>query len=356
MGAIDQDRWRAAYLNEIARVASETSDRILDTVFFGGGTPSLMNPDLVADILEKIRGGWRISNSFEVTLEANPTSVESGRFQGYRDGGVNRVSMGIQALNDPDLKALGRLHTSKEAYRAFDVARGVFDRVSFDLIYARQNQTLADWQDELAKALDMAVDHVSLYQLTIEPGTAFGDRHSRGGLLGLPPENLAADMYFATQEICEAAGLPAYETSNHARPGAESRHNQVYWKYGDYLGIGPGAHGRLTLNSQRYATETEKAPSVWLGQVEGNGSGESRRDILSPHDMGTEYVLMGMRLVSGISADRFERLANQPINYNKINYLKDIGMLEVDGSNIRATPMGRPVLNALISTILEGVT
>jgi len=219
VGAIDQDRWRAAYLNEIARVASETSDRILDTVFFGGGTPSLMNPDLVADILEKIRGGWRISNSFEVTLEANPTSVESGRFQGYRDGGVNRVSMGIQALNDPDLKALGRLHTSKEAYRAFDVARGVFDRVSFDLIYARQNQTLADWQDELAKALDMAVDHVSLYQLTIEPGTAFGDRHSRGGLLGLPPEDLAADMYFATQEICEAAGLPAYETSNHARPG-----------------------------------------------------------------------------------------------------------------------------------------
>ncbi|HEV8036210.1 radical SAM family heme chaperone HemW, partial [Yoonia sp.] len=229
---IDQNAWAEAYLSEIARVGAETQGRVLRSVFFGGGTPSLMDPAVVDAILKKVRATWPIANDLEVTLEANPTSVEAGRFAGYRDAGVNRVSMGIQALNDADLKALGRLHSADEAMRAFEIARKVFDRVSFDLIYARQGQSVADWTAELQHALDLAVDHLSLYQLTIEDGTAFGDRYAAGKLRGLPDDDAAADMYAVTQEICEAAGFAGYEVSNHARAGCESIHNKIYWHYG----------------------------------------------------------------------------------------------------------------------------
>ena len=221
-----------------------------------------MDPDVVAGILARIRQSWPVANDLEVTLEANPGSVEAGRFRGYAEAGVSRVSMGIQALNDNDLRRLGRIHTVAEARKAFDIARESFSRISFDLIYARQDQTLDDWRRELTEAVNMAVDHLSLYQLTIEPGTAFGDRYAAGGLRGLPSEDSAADMYSVTQEVCDAAGLPAYEVSNHARPGAESRHNMIYWRYGDYIGIGPGAHGRITRDGVRYATEASNPSSL----------------------------------------------------------------------------------------------
>ncbi|NNE52265.1 MAG: coproporphyrinogen III oxidase, partial [Sulfitobacter sp.] len=248
---IDQLAWRDAYLAELKRGAAETKRRVLNAVFFGGGTPSLMDPDVVAEVIAEIRHLWPLANDLEITLEANPGSVEAGRFAAYRQAGVSRVSMGIQALNDADLKRLGRIHTVQEALAAFDIARNRFERVSFDLIYGRQEQTLKNWEAELKQALSMAIDHLSLYQLTIEQGTAFGDRYARGKLRGLPNEDLGADMYTVTQEICGQMGFPRYEVSNHARPGAESRHNLIYWRYGDYLGIGPGAHGRLSLHGRK---------------------------------------------------------------------------------------------------------
>ena len=241
---IDQSQWCKAYLRELDRVGALTQGRVLDSVYFGGGTPSLMAPETVRAILDHVQRTWPMRNDPEITLEANPSSVEVGRFRAFSEAGVNRVSLGVQALNDTDLNRLGRLHTVQEARQAFDIARNQFDRVSFDLIYARQDQSLTAWSQELTEALSMAVDHLSMYQLTIEQGTAFGDRYSRGRLTGLPDDDVSADMYEVTQEVCEKAGLPAYEVSNHARPGSASRHNMIYWQYGDYIGIGPGAHGR----------------------------------------------------------------------------------------------------------------
>jgi len=349
---IDQNRWMRVYSSEIQRIGAETKGRILDTAFFGGGTPSLMNPDLVAGIMDTVRATWPTSNSFEVTLEANPTSVEAARFYGYRDAGINRLSMGFQALNDPDLRALGRLHTVAEARKAFSLARDTFERVSFDLIYARQNQTLADWQRELTEALSMAADHLSLYQLTIEDGTAFGKRQAAGGLSGLPDEDLAADMYFATQELCAGAGLPAYEVSNHAAPGARSRHNLIYWQGGDYAGIGPGAHGRLTLNGTRFATDTPLAPGAWLKQVEEMGNGENPRAALPGSEQAAEYLMMGLRIREGISLSRHRKMAGVPIDNNIINGLDEDGFVETSGDNLRVTAKGRPVLNAVIRALL----
>ena len=349
---IDQSRWIRAYLTEIRRVGSETQDRVLNSLFFGGGTPSLMRPDLVASILEAVHSEWATSNDFEVTLEANPTSVEAERFAAYHDAGVNRVSIGIQALNDADLKALGRLHSVSEARAAYDLARNTFERVSFDLIYARQFQTLRDWRAELTEALSMAADHMSLYQLTIEDGTAFGDRLALGKLRGLPKDEDAADMYLATQDICQAAGLPAYEVSNHAVAGAESRHNLIYWRNGDYAGIGPGAHGRLTLNGQRLATDTPLSPSRWLQQVERTGNGEYPRQSLSGADQAAEYLMMGLRLSERISLDRYEALADSPLNSRDINMLQDLSLVEVDPGRMRVTQSGRPVLNAIIRELL----
>ncbi len=352
-GKIDQKRWLAAYLSELDRVASLTGPRILDSVFFGGGTPSLMAPETVAAIMDRVKRNWRTSNSLEVTLEANPTSVEAGKFIGFRDGGVNRISMGIQALNDPDLKALGRMHNTKEARKAFSIARETFDRVSFDLIYARQNQTLVDWRAELKLALDMAIDHLSLYQLTIEDGTAFGMRHAAGRLTGLPSEDLAADMYEATQEICEMAGMPGYEVSNHAKLGEESRHNLIYWRYGDYVGIGPGAHGRLTLNGIRHATFSPINPTQWIGLVENNGSGQTETEPLSQEDQFTEFALMGLRLTEGVAKSRFKALSMGKFDRN-LNRLIEMGLLEVTSERIRATAEGRPILNAVLSELLGG--
>ncbi|WP_322893198.1 MULTISPECIES: radical SAM family heme chaperone HemW [unclassified Yoonia] len=345
---IDQKAWEEAYLSEISRLGAQTQGRVLRSVFFGGGTPSMMDPGLVDAVLTRVRATWPMANDIEITLEANPTSVEAGRFAGYRDAGVNRVSMGIQALNDTDLKALGRLHSRDEALRAFEIARSVFDRVSFDLIYARQGQTLAAWEAELREALGLAVDHLSLYQLTIEDGTAFGDRYAAGKLRGLPDDDLSADIYALTQDICGAAGFDGYEVSNHAKPGFESLHNQIYWRYGDYAGIGPGAHGRLTLDGQRYATEAGLAPLPWLAQVRKTGNGNLARSLLDEEAQATERLLMGMRLAEGVLIERLDvdKLSR------KINELSDMGMVEVTAERLRVTTAGRPVLNAVLRALL----
>ena len=349
--AIDHARWRAAYLREIETYAALVPDRVLTSIFFGGGTPSLMAPETVADVIAAARRAWPVANELEVTLEANPTSVEAGRFAAYAQAGVTRVSLGVQALDDDDLRRLGRLHSVADAIQAFEVARQFFDRTSFDLIYARQHQTLDGWRDELRRALDLAVDHLSLYQLTIEGGTAFGDRYAAGKLGGLPGDDLAADMYAATQEMCGAAGLDAYEVSNHAKPGAESRHNLIYWRYGDYAGIGPGAHGRLTIGGQRYATEAWRAPGKWLDTV-AYGCGESLREALPPSDQATEHLLMGLRLREGIDMARHEKLSGMPLDASRLAHLTEIGMVEVSGSRLRATQAGRPVLDAVLRTLL----
>lgn len=345
---IDQSRWQAAYLSEIDRLGRETKGRVLKSVFFGGGTPSLMSPDLIAAMIDRIRQTWQMTNDPEITLEANPGSIEAGRFRAYHQAGVNRVSMGMQAMNDIDLRRLGRKHTAQEARAAFDIARSNFDRVSFDLIYARQDQTLQAWRSELGAALDLAIDHLSLYQLTIEDGTAFADRFAKGGLKGLPDENLSAEMYETTQELCDIAGLPAYEVSNHAKPGAESQHNLIYWRGGDYVGIGPGAHGRMTLGGIRWATECPKAPGAWLAQVESDAIAELPRDRLSDEDHALEYLLMSLRLSEGLQLTRYENIAGQPLNNKKIVDLSELGMVDVREGRLIASSAGRMLLNAVL--------
>ena len=343
---IDQARWKAAYLTEIKRVSQETGPRVLNSVFFGGGTPSLMDAETVDAIIAAARAAWHPANDMEITLEANPTSVESGRFQAYADAGVNRVSVGVQALNEADLKALGRLHSVAEARKAFDVARETFDRVSFDLIYARQNQTLADWKSELTEALSMAADHLSLYQLTIEDGTAFGDRAAVGKLRGLPDEDTGADMFELTQKLTDKAGFNAYEISNHAKPDAESRHNLIYWRAGQWAGIGPGAHGRLNISDNRFATETHLAPMTWLNAVERVGSGESLREIVSPTDVRIEALMMGLRLNEGVSLEGFDNYSS------RFKGLIEAKLLEIVDTRLRTTPKGRPLLNAILRELL----
>lgn len=351
---VDQAAWKSALLFEINRLGQETPGRTVRSVFFGGGTPSLMDPDVVAAVIDAIRTTWPTANSLEITLEANPGSVEAGRFRAYAAAGVTRVSMGVQALNDADLKALGRLHSVADARRAFDIARNAFDAVSFDLIYARQNQTLAAWRAELTEALDMAVDHLSLYQLTIEPGTAFGARQAVGKLAGLPSDENAAAMYELTQDLCAAHGMPAYEVSNHARDGAECAHNLVYWRAGDYVGVGPGAHGRMTLGDTRYATEAIAAPEAWLHAVQTKGSGEVPRSALSAQDRANEYLMMSLRLSEGTSLDRFEDLGGTAPEGTALRHLEDIGMVTVENGQLRTTLEGRLLLNAVIAELLAG--
>src|SRR5262245_54763684 len=271
-GAIDEARYVAAFATELATTAARVPGRTVSTIFFGGGTPSLMQPSTVGAILDEIAKHWTVAGDLEVTLEANPTSVEATRFRGYRSAGVNRVSLGVQALDDAELKALGRLHTAQEALEAVAIARSVFDRYSFDLIYARPGQTPAAWAAELKRAIAQAAEHLSLYQLTIEADTPFFALHASGKLT-TPDEDLARELYDTTQEICDAAGLSAYEISNHARAGAQCRHNLVYWRGDDYVGVGPGAHGRIVENGRRIATATEKRPESWLMRVEGFGHG-----------------------------------------------------------------------------------
>ncbi len=353
--SIDQTRWERAYLAEIDRLGAQTGDRVLNSVFFGGGTPSLMDPGLVAAVLDRIRATWVQANDIEITLEANPGSAEARRFRAYAEAGVNRLSMGLQALNDEDLRRLGRLHSVADARAAFDIARNAFDRVSFDLIYARQHQTLADWRAELTEALSMAIDHLSLYQLTIEDGTAFADRFAKGGLKGLPDQDLAADFYELTQDICTAAGMPAYEVSNHARDGAESRHNLIYWRGGDYIGIGPGAHGRLTLEGIRKATESPRPPGDWLQRVETGGSGESTRDPLTARDRADEYLIMSLRLSEGMSLSRHENLAGAAFDPRSLDALAGDNLIRISGDGLAATDRGRLVLNHVIRRLSEAV-
>ena len=349
---IDQNDWKAAYLSEIERFGEETSDRVLQTVYFGGGTPSLMDPDLVGSILERVRNTWRRANDVEITLEANPSSVEASRFAGYRDAGVNRVSIGVQALDDLALTRLGRMHSVKEALRAIEIGNRVFSRVNFDLIYARQDQSLTDWRAELATALDLGSSHMSLYQLTVEEGTVFYQRQARGLLAGLPVEDLSADMFDLTQSMCGAAGIPAYEVSNHARTGQESRHNMVYWRGGDYLGIGPGAHGRLRLSDRRVATEGLKLPLDWLTAVRQKGSGEVPRVALSPQEAGAEYLLMGLRLKDGILLSHYKSLTGQDLALNRIKDLQLHGLVALESDLLRVTNAGVLVLNAILREIL----
>lgn len=347
---VDHVRWRKALIADLRTARAMTGPRPVDTIFFGGGTPSLMEAETVAAVIDAIDELWGLKPGAEISLEANPTSIEAGRFRDYAAAGVNRVSMGAQALNDADLKALGRMHTAAEAMAAFDIARAQFDRISFDLIYARQNQTVDDWKVELRQAIDMAVDHLSLYQLTIEHGTRFGELHARGALRNLPTDDRAADMYFATQEVTAAAGLPAYEISNHARPGAESRHNLIYWRYGDYVGVGPGAHGRISTATGRYATSAVRDPAIWLNQVEQGG--EPDREALARGEMGDEYAMMALRLTEGVDAARWAALSGAPFNTAAIDKLTADGLLHTQQGRIAATVQGRPVLNYLIRELL----
>ncbi|WP_210528465.1 radical SAM family heme chaperone HemW [Rubellimicrobium arenae] len=351
--SIDQGRWARAYEAEIARAAREVPGRVLRSIFLGGGTPSLMEPETVEAVIGAARAAWGFANDIEITMEANPTSVEAERFRGYRAAGVNRLSLGVQALNDRDLRALGRLHSADEAVRAFGVARDTFERVSLDLIYARQGQTPEAWDAELSDALRLVdgdgAGHLSLYQLTIEDGTAFGDRFAAGKLRDLPDEDRAADLWDVTQHLTTRAGLPAYEVSNHAGPGQESRHNLVYWQGGDWVGVGPGAHGRLTLNGQRTGIETERAPGRWLQTVEQGGTGESAREVLSDVEAAEERLMMGLRLTEGVEIGRLSALDGLA---ERAATLADMGLVEPVDGRLRTTAAGRPLLNAVLRDLL----
>jgi oxygen-independent coproporphyrinogen-3 oxidase len=348
---VDQLRFARAFAAEIAATAARTPGRMVSSVFFGGGTPSLMAPETVAAVLDAIARHWRLAPDAEVTLEANPTSVEAAHFAGYRAAGVNRVSLGVQALDDGALAALGRTHTAAEALEAVAVARRHFDRFSFDLIYARPGQTPAEWRAELTHAIAQAADHLSLYQLTVEPETPFAALQA-GGRLVLPDDDRARDLYDVTQEICTAAGLPAYEISNHARPGSECRHNLVYWRYHEYAGIGPGAHGRLAVDGARRATASERGPETWLRLVESHGHGLVTDEPLSVGEQADEFLLMGLRLAEGIDTGRYERLAGRPLPAGRIADLEQQGFVATTGAGrLRVTPAGFPVLNAVVTAL-----
>ena len=346
-GGIDENRFLTAYLTELSHFASLAPGRRVSSIFFGGGTPSLMRPASVAAIIDAIAEHWGIAPDAEITLEANPTSVEAENFAGYRAAGVNRLSLGVQALDDQSLKALGRMHTAEEALAALSLAKRHFDRVSFDLIYAREGQTIEQWNEELRRALDHAADHLSLYQLTIEEGTPFAARHAAGAL-HIPDGELAGELYSLTQELCEAAGLPAYEISNHARPGSESRHNLLYWRGHDYAGIGAGAHSRITTDGAKRALSTIKSPEAWLAQVEAHGHGIVSDEALSAEDAAEEYLLMGLRLAEGIDLTRFAAIGGSALDEDRLDALESDGLIARNGSRLAATPEGRLVLNRLI--------
>jgi oxygen-independent coproporphyrinogen-3 oxidase len=348
---IDEARFVRAFSAEIAATAARVPRRSVSTIFFGGGTPSLMQPATIAAILDTIARHWPVAKDVEVTLEANPTSVEATRFQGYRAAGVNRVSLGVQALDDAALAALGRLHTAREALDAVAIARAAFERYSFDLIYARPQQTVQDWAAELKRAISEAAEHLSLYQLTIEPDTPFAGLYA-AGKLKIPDEDTARALYDTTQEICAAHGLPAYEISNHARPGAECRHNLVYWRADEYAGIGPGAHGRLDINGARHATATEKRPESWLMRVEAFGHGLVTDEILLREEQADEFLLMGLRLAEGIDPARYAALAGRALDPNRIRILAEEGALEkTPDGRLRVTQSGFPVLDAVVADL-----
>jgi putative oxygen-independent coproporphyrinogen III oxidase len=348
---IDEARFVRAFTAEIAATAARVPRRTVSTIFFGGGTPSLMQPATVAAILDAIARHWRVAPDVEITIEANPTSVEAGRFRDYRAAGVNRVSLGVQALNDRALAELGRLHSAREALDAVGIARGVFDRVSFDLIYARPQQTPQDWGNELKTALAEAGEHLSLYQLTIEPDTPFAALHA-AGKLKTPDDDLARALYDTTLEVCAAHGLQAYEISNHARPGAECRHNLVYWRAHEYAGIGPGAHGRLDIDGARHATATEKRPEAWLARVESAGHGLVTDDALTREEMADEFLLMGLRLAEGIDPARYAMLAGRSLDETRVAALHEHGLVETTADGrLRVSLPGFPVLDAVVADL-----
>lgn len=348
---IDQARYAAAFEREIAEMGRRSAGERVTSIFLGGGTPSLMEPATVGRILDVIANTWDIAPGAEITIEANPSSVEATRFRGYRAAGVNRVSLGVQALNDRDLKLLGRLHDTKEALRAIALAREIFPRLSFDLIYARPDQSVAAWEAELGQAIDLAADHLSLYQLTIEEGTPFYALH-RAGKLKVPDGDLSADLYEATQKLTAQRGLPAYEISNHAVPGAESRHNLTYWRYGLYAGVGPGAHGRLMDKGQRVATSNERLPETWLQMVEDWDHGMVEEEALSLAEQADELLLMGLRLSEGVDLKRWQALSGRSIDRAVERDLAENGMLERLGPDrIRCTPAGMLVLDAVVADL-----
>ncbi len=353
---VDQDAFKAAYIRELEFYAQLTNHLPVSSIFFGGGTPSLMPVDTADEIINTIQKNWKIKNDIEITLEANPTSIEREKFQGFRAAGINRVSIGVQSLNDNDLKALGREHSADEALKAIDTARDVFDRYSFDLIYAREGQSLKDWEHELSRALKYADGHVSLYQLTIEPGTAFHTRFQRGDLT-IPEEDDAVDFYNITQDIMGAAGLPAYETSNHAAVGQESRHNMIYWRYGQYAGIGAGAHGRINIDGKRHATRAHRGPEIWRDLALENGHGAHPFEALDKKAMGEEALMMGLRLTAGLDLQQFYAetgcAVSDVADENKIKTLVDEGLLISDNKILKATPRGMLCLNAVLSYIIR---
>lgn len=381
----DEARFLAAYRREIDWVADRIGPRVATSVFFGGGTPSLMQPATVAGILDHIAKRWGIARDAEITLEANPGSVEATRFRGFRDAGVNRVSIGVQSLRDDELRKLGRIHTVEEAKSAIAIARQTFDRVSFDLIYARPGQSADHWRQELSEALQLAGDHLSLYQLTIEPDTPYAALHAAGKLV-IPDEYDAGALYEITEEMTAASGLSAYEVSNYARPGSESRHNLLYWRYGEYAGIGPGAHGRIIAGGPREATIMERSPEAWLSRVEEHGCGAVELTGLSDAEQADEMLLMGLRLSEGLELARLAALGVCP-SAEVISELSGLGLLQASpllpgsgssnwrrneldeiiacagpglrpeanagsgGMRIRVTPQGRLVLNAVVAKL-----
>lgn len=348
---VDQARFAAAFDREMATMRARTGSRKVDSIFLGGGTPSLMEPETVGAVLESVARHWTVPDGIEITLEANPSSVEAARFRGYRAAGVNRVSLGVQALNDADLRFLGRLHDVEGALHAIGLAREIFPRLSFDLIYARPHQGLDQWAAELDRAIGYAADHLSLYQLTIEDGTRFQLLHEAGKFV-MPEPDHAADLYKLTQEVTAARGLPAYEISNHARPGAESRHNLIYWRYGEYAGIGPGAHGRFVENGERIVTFTEKLPEAWLERVEARGHGITGGERLTRDEEADEFLLMGLRLAEGIDLARYESLSGRSLSSKRIAVLQEERLVApVGNSRLRATADGMIVLDAVVADL-----
>ena len=355
-GGVDEDRYLAAYLRELAHTAALSPGLTVSSIFFGGGTPSLMRPATVGAILDAIAGHWSVTRDAEITLEANPSSVEAGRFAGYRAAGINRVSLGVQALRDKELKALGRLHSVAEAKAAIATAKSHFERVSFDLIYARPGQTVPQWRAELAEALEMQAGHLSIYQLTIEPGTAFAALHEAGKLV-IPEDEPASDLFELTQDMTAAAGLSAYEVSNHAVPGNEARHNLLYWRYGAYAGIGAGAHGRLIVDGQRLATSTARAPEAWLARVETQGHGLVEQTALSEAEQADEMLVMGLRITEGVDLTRLGRLTGLVPAPATIAELTKLGLVEHDASAGRlcASERGRFLTNAIVLELSRGL-
>lgn len=349
LGGVNEAQFRTAYLAELDHMRTLTGPREVASIFFGGGTPSRMQPETTAAILERIAENWSVGRHVEITLEANPTSVEAERFAGFRAAGVNRVSLGLQALNDADLKALGRTHTAVEGLAALAIAKDHFERVSFDVIYARPGQSLDAWRDELTEALALAAGHLSLYQLTIEEGTPFAALQKAGRLV-CPDEAKARELYRLTQTLCEEAGLPAYEISNHAASGQECRHNLIYWRMGEYAGVGPGAHGRLTIDGTRHALATIYGPEDWLERVLETGHGIEVSERLSSGDLADEYLLMGLRHRDGIDLWRYSELGGE-IDYLTLAALETDGLVRVGEGRLAATAEGRLVLNSVIAAL-----